>query len=140
MAELQNANPTIINLSELPTRRRQKGAAQRGNVELNAFTPRPPHWDKPSSDVFGGHGSETESDGSYAGDPIDEQEIYGTHMDTFCFNTTASVANQHLSPLWSSTRTSCMTFQDILFAGNSAIQNHAPRFSCCSCQPKQILP
>lgn len=76
MAELQNANPTIINQSELPTRRRQKGAAQRGNVELNAFTPRPPHWDKPFSDVFGGHGSETESDGSYAGDPIDEQEIY----------------------------------------------------------------
>ncbi|ROV93365.1 hypothetical protein VMCG_08444 [Cytospora schulzeri] len=76
MAELQNANPTIINLSELPTRRRQKGAAQLGNVELNAFTPRPPHWDKPSSDIFGGSGSETESDGSYAGDPIDEQEIY----------------------------------------------------------------
>lgn len=78
MAELQNANPTIINLSELPTRRRQKGAAQGHNQELNVFTPRAPHWDKPSLDVFGGSGSDTESDGSYAGDPIDEQEIYGT--------------------------------------------------------------
>lgn len=105
MAELQNANPTIINLSELPSRRRQKGAARRGNDELNAFTPRPPHWDKPSSDVFGGHGSESGSDGSYAGDPIDEQEIYGTHhMDipTFLPRCNAfPVANQDVLALWS---------------------------------------
>lgn len=83
MAELQNANPTIINLSELPTRRRQKGGAQSHSVELNVFTPRAPHWEKPSSDVFGGSESESESDGSYAGDPIDEQEIYGTHHRNF---------------------------------------------------------
>lgn len=85
MAELQNANPTIINLSELPTRRRQKGAPQSYNDELTAFTPRAPHWDKHSSDIFGGSGSETESDASYAGDPIDEQEIYGKDAKTFLF-------------------------------------------------------
>lgn len=79
MAELQNANPTIINLSELPTRRRQKGAAQLGSDELNAFSPRPPRWDQPSPDVFGGYGTESDQSTSDSGDPIDEQEIFGTH-------------------------------------------------------------
>ncbi|KAK7745563.1 hypothetical protein SLS53_003063 [Cytospora paraplurivora] len=76
MAELQNANPTIINLAELPTRRRQRWAAQRDNVELNTFNPRPPHWDQPSLDILGGYGDGSDHDSTDSGDPIDEQEIF----------------------------------------------------------------
>lgn len=90
MAELQNANPTIINLSELPTRRRQRWAAQHDNVELNAFSPRPPHWDQPSLDILGGYGDGSDHDSTDSGDPIDEQEIFGTHVVTFF----------HLDVLW----------------------------------------
>ncbi|KAH8764804.1 hypothetical protein F5883DRAFT_102584 [Diaporthe sp. PMI_573] len=76
MAELQNANPTIINLSELPTRRRQKQSQRRPDDDLTTFSPRPPHWEKVLHETFEGFESKSVSDSSDAEDPIDEQEIF----------------------------------------------------------------
>lgn len=78
MAELQNANPTILNLSELPTRRRQKQSQRRPDDDLTTFSPRPPHWAKVLHETFEGFESKSVSDSSDAEDPIDEQEIFGT--------------------------------------------------------------
>lgn len=78
MAELQNANPTILNLSELPTRRRQKQGLRRPDDDLTTFSPRPPHWEKLVHKTFEGFESKSVSDSSDAEDPIDEQEIFGT--------------------------------------------------------------
>lgn len=77
MAELQNANPTIINLSELPTRRRQRQTQRRPGDDLVSFSPRPPHWEKLLHETFEGFESKSVSDSSDAEDPIDEQEIFG---------------------------------------------------------------
>lgn len=76
MAELQNANPTIINLSELPTRRRQKQSQRRPDDDLVSFSPRPPHWEKLLHETFEGFESKSVSDSSDAEDPIDQQEIF----------------------------------------------------------------
>ncbi|KAI7781336.1 fam96b-like protein [Diaporthe eres] len=76
MAELQNANPTILNLSELPTRRRQKQSHRRPDDDLTTFLPRPPHWEKVLHETFEGFESKSLSDSSDAEDPIDEQEIF----------------------------------------------------------------
>ncbi|KAG8159877.1 hypothetical protein KVR01_010514 [Diaporthe batatas] len=76
MAELQNANPTIINLSELPTRRRQRQAQRRPDDDLVSFSPRPPHWEKLLHESFEGFETKSVSDSSDAEDPIDEQEIF----------------------------------------------------------------
>ncbi|KAG6368721.1 hypothetical protein INS49_002935 [Diaporthe citri] len=76
MAELQNANPTILNLSELPTRRRQKQSHRRPDDDLTTFSPRPPHWEKVLHETFEGFESKSVSDSSDAEDPIDEQEIF----------------------------------------------------------------
>lgn len=78
MAELQNANPTILNLSELPTRRRQKLGHRRPDDDLTTFSPRPPHWEKVLHETYEGFESKSVSDSSDAEDPIDEQEIFGT--------------------------------------------------------------
>lgn len=80
MAELQNANPTILNLSELPTRRRQKQSLRRPDDDLTTFSPRPPHWEKVLHETFEGFESKSLSDSSDAEDPIDEQEIFGTYL------------------------------------------------------------
>ncbi|POS68556.1 hypothetical protein DHEL01_v213050, partial [Diaporthe helianthi] len=76
MAELQNANPTIINLSELPTRRRQRQSQRHTDDNLVSFSPRPPHWEKLLHETFEGFESKSVSDSSDAEDPIDEQEIF----------------------------------------------------------------
>ncbi|KKY37488.1 putative fam96b-like protein [Diaporthe ampelina] len=76
MAELQNANPTILNLSELPTRRRQKQGHRRPDDDLTTFSPRPPHWEKVLQETYEGFESKSVSDSSDAEDPIDEQEIF----------------------------------------------------------------
>lgn len=85
MAELQNANPTIINLSELPTRRRQRQAQRRPDDDLVSFSPRPPHWEKLLHETFEGFESKSVSDSSDVEDPIDEQEIFGTCQFSYEF-------------------------------------------------------
>lgn len=87
--ELQNANPTILNASELPTRRRtkRKTAESHGRGDdVTLFKP-DREWHSSLGQEDGFFGSEDELDGqdrqvdddqeAEQEDPIDEQEIFG---------------------------------------------------------------
>lgn len=85
--ELQNANPTIINASELPTRRgekRRKTVHRTGhdNTTIDSDL----HWDAPleGHGLFGVLRDGHEHDDDDGGDPIDEQEIFGMHYFKIC--------------------------------------------------------
>lgn len=103
--ELQNANPTIINVSDLPTRRRDtrrdtrsKNAPRPGHGQTTADFEAELRWDIPfasGGDTFYkmcGISKDTaiskqvdEIDPEDAGDPIDELEIFGMHPSRLPF-------------------------------------------------------
>lgn len=68
MAEVQNSNPTILNVADLPTRSR--ATVKSGDYGNGIFAAAPNPADFLSSD------SEQEDD-DLLEEPIDEQEIYG---------------------------------------------------------------
>ncbi|KAI2604574.1 uncharacterized protein GGS25DRAFT_508907 [Hypoxylon fragiforme] len=74
--EKDNANPTILNTSQLPTRQRKKGRRVQRNAEskISSIIPRPQYLSDVFNDVSGS--DETESDGEFTAEPIDEQEVY----------------------------------------------------------------
>lgn len=75
--EKDNANPTILNTSQLPTRQRKKGRRVQRNAEskISSIIPRPQYLSDIFNDVSGS--DDTESDGEFTAEPIDEQEVYG---------------------------------------------------------------
>lgn len=82
MSEVLNANPTIRNVSDLPSRHGQisKRPSRKGSLGLltstipsSAYTPDPFSSPSSSSDV----GSSDDDD---VVEPIDEQEIYGNSL------------------------------------------------------------
>lgn len=78
MAELDNANPTILSASQLPTRQKKvaprKGPGSRYNDLIFA---RPSYLSRPfcHQDAAWPRGDDWHDD--FAAEPIDEQEIYG---------------------------------------------------------------
>lgn len=88
--ELQNANPTIRNVSELPTRRRaaRKAARRTKAVDVGPYEA-DLDWDDSLEHeaIFGGSGALAECDdqGMEEEDPIDEQEIFGMSFLDFSF-------------------------------------------------------
>lgn len=72
-SDLENANPTILSISQLPSRRRKGTAARHGPDSKcdNIVYPKHP-WP---------YGSGWSSDEDYddAEEPLDEQDIYGKH-------------------------------------------------------------
>lgn len=87
MAEVLNANPTILSISDLPSRqgRLSKSLSRKGSlgllsstIPLSAYTP----------DPFSTPSTPQDSDEDDLVEPIDEQEIYGIahcHPCTACF-------------------------------------------------------
>lgn len=77
---LDNANPTILNAAQLPTRRNKAGASFKGPESLyeEIVTRKPsymfPPYSAPDAWTFD---DEDSSDGQLTEEPIDEQEIYG---------------------------------------------------------------
>jgi hypothetical protein len=73
-----NANPTILNVSDLPTRQnRTKKAATGKDSELDLVLRRPEYLSAPFCDVpWGSDDTESDDDG-FTIEPIDELEIYG---------------------------------------------------------------
>ncbi|KAH9894611.1 FAM96B protein [Xylariomycetidae sp. FL2044] len=72
-----NANPTILNTSQLPTRQTRKKAAGSNNtleLKLNSILPKPSYLAPPIYDLPWSHDTESEDD--FTAEPIDEQEIY----------------------------------------------------------------
>lgn len=68
MAEMQNANPTILSVADLPTRSGSTEKKQ-NDYELGIFAAVP----KPSDFLS----SDSEGDEDLLEEPIDEQEIFG---------------------------------------------------------------
>lgn len=81
MATLDNANPTILSASQLPTRQKGRVAPRRGPDSVYAL----PFLDKlslqaawaPEDEASSAEGSDSEGGEDLAPDAIDEQEIYG---------------------------------------------------------------
>lgn len=76
MDDKDNANPTILNASDLPSRRRESTVKRRDHGGTGLFDDLVPHYD-PLSDPFADTSSSSDSDYDDAIDGIDEQEIYG---------------------------------------------------------------
>lgn len=72
---IENANPTIINVDELPTRRGKPKALQKeGHSILSLLAPTP----NPALQIYlDGEEPLSGDEGELAEEPIDEQEIYG---------------------------------------------------------------
>lgn len=75
--EKDNANPTILNTSQLPTRQRKKGRkVQRNDVaKISNIMRKPQYLSDPFYDIS--WSDDTESDDEFTAEPIDEQEVYG---------------------------------------------------------------
>lgn len=76
--ELDNANPTILSASQLPTRQQTRAAPRKGPDSRyhDAIYAKPSYLIDDLSDPEGGDTSSSDDD---APEPIDEQEIYGTY-------------------------------------------------------------
>ncbi|KAI1641647.1 hypothetical protein F4815DRAFT_495297 [Daldinia loculata] len=74
--EKDNANPTILNTSQLPTRQRKKGRkVQRNDVaKISNIMRKPQYLSDPFYDIS--WSDDTESDDEFTAEPIDEQEVY----------------------------------------------------------------
>lgn len=79
---MDNENPTIIEVADLPTRKRErrtkKGAVRKAN-DITGFNANLP-WD----DLDDGDHEGASDDAGTGGEPIDEQEIFGMH--TLCYD------------------------------------------------------
>lgn len=86
-----NASPTILNASQLPTRQRMKKRVLQDDFDgglLAEITRRPSYLSGSSSDVPWSDESETDDD--FTDEPIDEQEIYGKFISLI------SISSSHL--------------------------------------------
>ncbi|KAI1375379.1 hypothetical protein F4677DRAFT_422653 [Hypoxylon crocopeplum] len=75
--EKDNANPTILNTSQLPTRQRKKGRkVQKGSTEskISDIMRKPQYLSDPFYHVA--WSDDTETDDEFSAEPIDEQEVY----------------------------------------------------------------
>lgn len=75
---MDNENPTIIEVADLPTRkreRRNKKGGPRKIDDITGFNVDLP-WDDPDDGDNDGEGNRAET----AGEPIDEQEIFGMSL------------------------------------------------------------
>lgn len=92
-----NANPTILNPSDLPSRRRESTVGRRDDGVLGLFDDLIPRHDY-LSDPFDDPVSASDSEDD-AIENIDEQEIYGEyHMSCFIETDELTVARQTSSP------------------------------------------
>lgn len=71
--ELDNANPTIVNVSDLPTRRREKR-----NKVVRLVGDDGARWSTSPGIFDDAEDVRDDADSDDGGDPIDEQEIFGT--------------------------------------------------------------
>lgn len=78
--DLQNVNPTILNASDLPTRRRESTVKQRKDGGTGLFDTVMPLYSYPYNEFDSPEtpSSSGDSDEDDTPEDIDEQEIYGT--------------------------------------------------------------
>jgi metal-sulfur cluster biosynthetic enzyme len=76
MADPQNANPTILNASDLPTRRRRASSDKSSPSGLGIFSYPPPAYTEDPFSQPTNSKLDSDSDTDSIVEPIDEQEIY----------------------------------------------------------------
>ena len=85
-SDLDNANPTILSESQLPSRGRKRDVVRNGpESKYNdiLFSEQPWLWDLSNSTTAWSSDESSDSDGGeLADEPIDEQEIYGKRTHT----------------------------------------------------------
>ncbi|KAI1434109.1 FAM96B protein [Xylaria sp. CBS 124048] len=75
--EVDNANPTVLNVSELPSRQTKKAAVvKRVAPELEFVLRKPEYLRAPLSDLQWSTDDDESDDNGFTIEPIDEQEIY----------------------------------------------------------------
>lgn len=82
MSEILNANPTIRNASDLPTRRQRNASQSSRQNTLGLFSsniPSSAYLADPFS-AASGSSSDSDSEEDSSSEPIDEQEIYGKQI------------------------------------------------------------
>ncbi|KAI8961897.1 hypothetical protein F5Y11DRAFT_324394 [Daldinia sp. FL1419] len=74
--EKDNANPTILNTSQLPTRQRKKGRRVQKDdaAKISNIMRKPQYLSDPFYDIS--WSDDTASDDEFTAEPIDEQEVY----------------------------------------------------------------
>ena len=73
-----NANPTILNLSQLPTRQARKKVLPTGpGTKYHDLIFSKPVYLSSSDDESDWGADDVEGDGEFSMEPIDEQEVYG---------------------------------------------------------------
>ena len=86
MSETLNANPTIRNASDLPSRRRQPSSSSSTKSSLGLFSSTvPASAYAPDPFAHAGFSDSENSDDNDTVEPIDEQEIYG-ELATFQYH------------------------------------------------------
>ncbi|KAI2626398.1 FAM96B protein [Xylaria nigripes] len=79
MDQVDNANPTILNISDLPSRQNKKKVSKFGKVadsELDLILRKPEYLSAPFNDEPWPTDDDDSDDGGFTFEPIDEQEIY----------------------------------------------------------------
>lgn len=82
--EKDNANPTILNTSQLPTRQRKKGRkVQKGaKSKISDIMRKPQYLSGPFYNIEWSDDTVSDDD-DFAAEPIDEQEVYGKTAQPF---------------------------------------------------------
>lgn len=77
--EKDNANPTILNTSQLPTRKGKKGrkVQRSAGPRITELMRKPQYLSDPFYDISWSGSDDTASDDEFTAEPIDEQEVYG---------------------------------------------------------------
>jgi hypothetical protein len=92
-----NANPTILNASDLPSRRQESLVKKRDDGGTGLFDDLVPAYNY-LNDPFDGPISSSDSDDDII-ENIDEQEIYGKYNDIFCLRSEGVVYCEHRSTI-----------------------------------------
>ncbi|KAI6089730.1 hypothetical protein F4821DRAFT_230805 [Hypoxylon rubiginosum] len=76
--EKDNANPTILNTSQLPTRKGKKGrkVQRSAGPRITELMRKPQYLSDPFYDISWSGSDDTASDDEFTAEPIDEQEVY----------------------------------------------------------------
>lgn len=126
--EMDNANPTILSVNELPSRRRK---AKAGVVEPKDFGIQEIMMAKPSyamDPFYLSDYSDTDSDDSSL-EPIDEQEVYGKFccslLNLASHYLLVPVISSHISPEVSETRAAELSRASLYV--DVAVYTHGPR-------------
>ncbi|KAJ6442651.1 FAM96B protein [Purpureocillium lavendulum] len=82
-AALDNANPTILSASQLPTRQKKAVPRKGPDTKYDSVLSRPTYLSRPFCDVDVPWSRGDGADDTFADEAIDEQEIYALHMPHF---------------------------------------------------------